>query len=67
MGMFTVFSAIITIVIFTFLVILNIQITDKAGYPAWWAVLGMIPVVNIILIWVFAFSEWPVHKKETSE
>jgi uncharacterized membrane protein YhaH (DUF805 family) len=31
----------------------------KAGFSGWWALLGLVPVVNIVMLWVFAFAEWP--------
>lgn len=35
-------------------------VLGKAGYSRWWAILAFIPVVNLIGLWVFAFSNWPV-------
>ena len=31
----------------------------KAGFSPWWAALGIVPVVNIIMLWVFAYAKWP--------
>ncbi len=38
---------------------LNIKILKKAGYSKWWAATIIVPYLNIIMIWVFAFSKWP--------
>lgn len=38
---------------------LNIRILNKAGYSGWWSAILFIPFVNIVMIWVFAFSKWP--------
>jgi hypothetical protein len=35
----------------------------KAGYAGPLALLTWIPFVNIIMIWVFALSTWPVTRK----
>ncbi len=35
------------------------RILQKAGFDGRWALVLMVPVVNIIMIWVFAFSAWP--------
>jgi hypothetical protein len=35
------------------------RVLKKAGYSPWWAALGVVPIVNIILLWVFAFARWP--------
>jgi hypothetical protein len=32
---------------------------EKAGYSPWWAALGVVPIVNIVMLWVFAFARWP--------
>ena len=39
------------------------QLFSKAGYSAWWSLLMIIPVVNLIALYVFAFSTWPALKK----
>lgn len=31
----------------------------KAGLSGWWALLGLIPLANIVGLWVFAFADWP--------
>jgi hypothetical protein len=31
----------------------------KAGYPKWFSLLMVVPVVNVILLYFLAFSEWP--------
>jgi uncharacterized membrane protein YhaH (DUF805 family) len=61
--------------LFFFLLILGISIwlgaliARKAGFSGWWGVTQVIPIVNLIMIWVFAFVEWgeprpPAGKKE---
>ncbi len=36
------------------------KIVSKAGYSGAWSLLVVIPVLNIIMLWVFAFSRWPI-------
>jgi hypothetical protein len=36
-------------------------IAKKAGYSRWWALIMLVPVVNLIMIWVFSFAKWPVE------
>lgn len=36
-----------------------VRILNKAGYSGWWSLLMVIPLVNIVMIWVFAFADWP--------
>lgn len=35
------------------------RIVAKAGLSPWWALFMFIPIVNLIMIWVFAFAKWP--------
>jgi len=38
------------------------RILNRAGYSGWWAITILIPVVNLIMIWIFAFFRWPAIK-----
>ena len=31
----------------------------KAGFSGWWSLIIFVPLVNIAMIWVFAFVDWP--------
>jgi hypothetical protein len=42
------------------------QILRKAGYPGWLSLLALVPVVNIVMLYVFAFSEWPNSPTRTA-
>ena len=43
-----------------------VTIVRKAGYSGWWALVLLVPVVNLVMIVVFAFSEWPVTRELTA-
>ena len=36
-----------------------VKILTKAGYSGWWILIGVVPLVNVIMFLVFAFSDWP--------
>ena len=36
-----------------------VKILHKAGYSGWWSVLILVPIVNLIMLYVFAFADWP--------
>lgn len=40
------------------------KILTKAGFNGAWSLLAFIPLVNIIALWVFAFSEWPKRRRD---
>ena len=39
------------------------QLFSKAGYSGWWSLLMIVPLVNLIALYVLAFSSWPSLKK----
>ncbi len=47
-----------------FVLWMGIIILEKAGLPAKWIILLIIPVVNIAMVWVFAFIKWPNLKSD---
>ena len=64
MGAFSFLHWIITLVVMLVgYVIPAVMILRKAGYSGWWCLLGFVPIVNIVMFWVFAFSEWPILRQ----
>lgn len=45
---------------------LGYRILEKAGLDGRWVLVLLVPVVNIVMIWIFAFSRWP-NLKPNSE
>ncbi len=35
------------------------RIAKKAGFAPFWAITLIVPLVNFVVIWSFAFVEWP--------
>jgi len=42
-----------------------VKIIRKAGYSAAWAFLAFIPLLNLVALWLFAFSAWPSQTRDT--
>ncbi len=42
-------------------------ISRKAGYSGWWCLILLVPVVNVVMIYVFAFSTWPVLRNRVDD
>ena len=38
------------------------RIVGKAGFNGALSLLSLIPLVNIVMFWVFAFVKWPVER-----
>jgi hypothetical protein len=32
---------------------------QKAGWSGWWCFIFVVPIANLIFLWVFAFARWP--------
>jgi len=45
-------------VVFLFLYPLG-RVLKRIGYSAWWALLWIVPLVNLIALWVVAYQPWP--------
>ena len=43
------------------------MIVKKAGYSAWWCLVAFVPLLNIIMLWVFAFASWPNVREPQSQ
>lgn len=35
------------------------RVIGRAGYSPWWALLVLVPLVNLVALWVFAYARWP--------
>ena len=42
------------------------KIATKAGYSGWMALLMLVPLVNLVTLWIFAFSDWPKLRENRS-
>lgn len=43
-------------------------IFKKAGHPQWFGLLMAVPVVNLVMLYVLAFSDWPsMRARETTQ
>lgn len=40
-----------------------VKIISKAGYSGWWVLIMIVPIVNVIMLLVFAYKEWPVQRE----
>jgi len=59
MGSFSIFHWLIVIVLLALYFVPIVRILQKAGYSGWWCLIVFVPLVNIIMFYVFAFANWP--------
>jgi uncharacterized membrane protein YhaH (DUF805 family) len=38
------------------------RICTKAGFSGWYSLIVLIPIINLIALFVFAFVRWPVER-----
>jgi predicted PurR-regulated permease PerM len=36
------------------------RIMHRTGYSRWWSVVAIVPIANLIALWIFAFVRWPM-------
>jgi len=51
------------ILIWLVFLIAYIKIISKAGYSGWWVLIMFVPIVNVIMLLVFAYKEWPIQRE----
>ena len=55
--------AIVVLVMIAFYVFIAYMIVNRAGYNPWLSLLILVPLVNFVMLLIFAFSEWPVQRE----
>jgi len=58
-----IFSLIVMLISAALFVVPTVMILRKAGYSGWWVLISFIPFVNLIMLWVFALSRWPIEEQ----
>lgn len=50
----------LVVVVFAALILLPIgKILRRLGFSGWWALLWIVPLANLIALWVLAYRPWP--------
>jgi uncharacterized membrane protein YhaH (DUF805 family) len=50
---------IIYLAVAVLMIVATVKVLSKAGYSGWWVLIGLVPVANVVMYVVFAFSDWP--------
>ncbi|MBO0898820.1 hypothetical protein J1G44_06720 [Cellulomonas sp. zg-ZUI199] len=53
----------VLIAVYVVMLVAYVRIIQKAGYSGWWVLVGLVPVLNVVMFLVFAFSRWPVLRE----
>lgn len=60
MSSFSIYHWIVLALVLYILYALFARIVEKAGFPRRYALAALVPLVNIVALWLFAFWKWPV-------
>ena len=63
LGITIMISAIISLALIVFAVIIYWKIFSKAGYSGAMGLLMFVPIANIVAICILAFGNWPIHQE----
>jgi uncharacterized membrane protein YhaH (DUF805 family) len=33
----------------------------RTGFSAWWVVVSLIPVIGLVVLWMWAYAKWPTE------
>ena len=67
MGAMSPFHWIILLAVAAILIVPYAQILRRVGMSPWLALLYLVPLVNLVFLWVFAFMRWPRDEAEKAE
>ena len=69
MGSFSIWHLLILLVLVPGILALTLvpiaKIVRRAGYSGWFCLMYFVPLVNLVMLWVFAFAEWPALDKNS--
>jgi hypothetical protein len=60
-------SEIVVVVLFLLTMVIPIwpvfRILRRVGFSPAWGLTAVVPLVNVAMLWVFAFVDWPIEKR----
>jgi len=45
-------------------ILMAARVLRRAGFSRWWALLVLVPVVNLVGLWLFAYVRWPAVDRD---
>lgn len=64
MGSLSIWHWLIVLIYLFIFIVPAWRIASKAGFSGAWSLLMIVPLVNLILIWIFAFVRWPAVRDQ---
>jgi predicted PurR-regulated permease PerM len=66
MGTFSMWHIVILALVLSIVIYPISKILRRAGWNGWLSLLWLIPLVNIVILWVFAFGQWPTLPQKSN-
>ena len=58
-----IFLILLYVAVIGFFVWAYVRIIRRSGYSGWWILIGLVPVVNLVMFFLFAFRESPTERE----
>jgi hypothetical protein len=62
-GPYLTVAIVIGLAVFVIMLIAYTNVISRAGYSRWWILIMLVPVVNIVMVLIFCFKEWPTTRE----
>lgn len=59
MGSFSIWHWLCLLIFLAIYIVPLWRIVSKAGFSGAWSLLTFVPLINVVMLWVFAFARWP--------
>ncbi|KVL97451.1 hypothetical protein [Burkholderia stagnalis] len=56
---FSALKLLVMLVIIAICIYPYVRIVRRIGHSGWWVLTMAVPILNFIMLWVFAFVRWP--------
>ncbi|HEY5065102.1 MAG TPA: hypothetical protein VIJ04_09830 [Xanthobacteraceae bacterium] len=66
MGGLSILHLLIVVVILILYLLPIVKILQKAGYSGWWCLIVFVPLVNVVMFYVFAFANCPILRDKSA-
>ncbi len=66
MGHLSIWHWLIALLLSIFFLYPYARIIRRAGFSPGWVLVAFVPLLNFVMIWVFAFVQWPALEKKSS-
>jgi len=40
-----------------------VKIISRAGYSGWWVLVMFVPILNVVMLLIFAYKQWPIQRE----